>query len=91
MAPFAGLNHVVYCDNFYSSAPLVDMLGKGQIFLAGTSANGFPVSLQKAKPPKGTYFSDTRGVTIYKAGGAVAPPLFGGSKKVERPSRTTAS
>ena len=24
VAPFAGLNHVVYCDNFYSSVPLAD-------------------------------------------------------------------
>ena len=68
MAPFAGLNHVVYCDNFYSSAPLVDMLAKDQIFLAGTikkCAKGFPVSLRKAKPPKGTYLSETVGNNCY--------------------------
>ena len=29
------------------------------------------------------YHTVSRGVTIYGAGGAVAPPLFGGSKKVE--------
>ena len=34
--PLAGVNHV-YCDSFYSSAPLVDMLAKDQISLAGTN------------------------------------------------------
>ena len=33
---FAGLNHVVYCDNFYSSGPLADELAKDQIFIVGT-------------------------------------------------------
>ena len=26
--PFVGLNHVIYCDNFYSNGPLVDLLSK---------------------------------------------------------------
>ena len=36
VAPFAGLNHVVYCDNFYSSGPLTDTLAKDQIFIVCT-------------------------------------------------------
>ena len=35
-APFAGLNHVVYCDNFYSSVPLVDTLAEDKVFFSGT-------------------------------------------------------
>ena len=38
-APFEGLNHVVYCDNYFTSGPLVEMLAKKKIFLAG---NVFP-------------------------------------------------
>ena len=52
--PFVGLNHVIYC-------PLVDLLAKDSIFLAGTikqCARGFPVSLKGVKPPKGSYVSD---------------------------------
>ena len=59
--PFVGLNHVIYCDNFYSSGPLVDLLAKDSIYLAGTTkkcARGFPVSLKGVKPPKGSYVSD---------------------------------
>ena len=47
--PFVGLNHVIYCDNFYSSGPLVDLLAKDSIFLTGTvkkCARDFPVSLK---------------------------------------------
>ena len=32
-----GLNHVIYCNNFYFSGPLVDMLAKDSIFLTSTS------------------------------------------------------
>ena len=49
LAPFVGLNHVVYCDNFYSSGPLVDMLVKDEIFLVGTTkkeCEGFPRKLK---------------------------------------------
>ena len=59
--PFVGLNHVIYCDNFYSSSPLVDLLSKDSIFLIGTiekCARGFPLSLKGVKPPKGNYVSD---------------------------------
>ena len=59
--PFVGLNHVIYCDNFYSSGPLVDLLAKDSIFLVGTikkCARGFPVSLKGVKPPKGSYVPD---------------------------------
>ena len=52
---------MIYCDNFYSSGPLVDLLAKDSIFLTGTikkCARGFPVSLKSVKPPKGGYVSD---------------------------------
>ena len=32
-APFEGLNHVVYCDNYFTSGPLVEMFAKKKIFL----------------------------------------------------------
>ena len=54
VAPFAGLNHVVYCDNFYSIAPLVDKLAEDKVFFAGTikkCAKGFPDGLKKVHPP----------------------------------------
>ena len=57
----ASLNHVIYCDNFYSSGLLVDLLAKDSIFLTDTikkCARGFPVSLKGVKPPKGSYVSD---------------------------------
>ena len=34
VAPFIGMNHVVYRDNFFTSGPLVDMLLKDQIFFS---------------------------------------------------------
>ena len=52
------MNHVVYCDNFYSSGPLVDRLAKDNIFFVGTiqqRAAGFPSSLKAIKPAKGKY------------------------------------
>ena len=64
VAPFAGLNHVVYCDNFYSSGPLADELAKDQIFIVGTikkCARGFPDNLKAAKPPAGEYASEKVG------------------------------
>ena len=39
VAPFTGVNHVDYCDNFYSSGPLVETLPSEQIFFAGTIKN----------------------------------------------------
>ena len=68
VAPFVGSNHVVYCYNFYSSGPLVDMLAKDKIFFAGTikkCAAGFPDSLKVAKPPKGCYVSERVGDKVY--------------------------
>ena len=52
---FVGLNYVIYCDNFSSGGPLVDMLAKDAISIAGTikkHAKGF---LECAKPPKSIY------------------------------------
>ena len=62
VAPFTGVNHVVYCDNLYSSGPLVETLASEQTFFVGTIKNcpkGFPASLKNAKPPRGTYLSET--------------------------------
>lgn len=58
--PFKGVNHVVYCDNFFTSGPLVDTLAQDQVFLVGTikkRALGFPSCLKDVNPPKGTYVS----------------------------------
>ena len=62
VAPFVGVNHVLYCDNLYSSGPLVDSLARDRIFLVGTikkNAKGFPAMLKNAKPPKGSYLTET--------------------------------
>ena len=62
VAPFVGVNHVLYCDHFYSSGPLVDSLARDRIFFVGTikkNAKGFPAVLKNAKPPKGSYLSET--------------------------------
>ena len=62
VAPFTGVNHVVYCYNFYSSGPLVETLASEEIFFAGTinkCAKGFTATLKNDKPPRGTYLSDT--------------------------------
>ena len=62
VAPFVGVNHVLYCDNFYSSGPLVDSLARDRIFFVGTikkNAKGFPAVLKNAKLPKGSYLSET--------------------------------
>ena len=67
-APFEGLNHVVYCDNYFTSGPLVEMLAKKKIFLAGSiqkRAAGFPLSLKASKPPKGSYVSAREAGTNY--------------------------
>ena len=68
VAPFTGVNHVVYCDNFYSSGPLVETLASEQILFASTikkCAKGFPASLKNAKPPRGRYLSETVEGTSY--------------------------
>ena len=57
VAFFAGLNHVMYCDNFYSSAPLVDRLAEDKVFFTGTIktfAKGFPDSLKIVHRPRGS-------------------------------------
>ena len=62
VAPFVGVNHVLYCDNFFTSGPLVDTLAKDKIFLVGTikkGAAGFPSSLKTVTPPKGSYVSES--------------------------------
>ena len=67
-ASFVGVNHVVYCDNFYSSGPLADGIGsmqsyalvKDKIFITGTikmNASGFQDSLKSHKPPQSGYVS----------------------------------
>ena len=67
-SPFEGLNHVVYCDNFYTSGPLIEMLANKKIFVVGTikrTAAGFPPSLKDVKPEKGSYVSTTVGSINY--------------------------
>ena len=62
VAPFEDHNHVVYCDNFFTSGPLVDALYEMKIFLVGTikkTACGFPSSLASVVPPKGSYVSES--------------------------------
>ena len=68
VAPFADNNHVVYCDNFFTSGPLADILLEKRIFLTGTikrTAEGFPVSLKSVVPPKGSYVSESVGGKQY--------------------------
>ena len=36
VVPFVEVNHVLYCDNFYSSGPLVDFVDRNRIFFVGT-------------------------------------------------------
>ena len=53
---------MLYCDNFYSSGPLVKWLAECQIYFAGTikqRACGFPESLKGVKPPAGSYVAET--------------------------------
>ena len=62
VAPFSSMNHdiVYYCDNFFTSGPLVEMLSKNCIFVVGTirkRALGFPAVLKVATPTAGTYVS----------------------------------
>jgi len=70
LSPFAGLNHVVYCDNYFSSGPLVDMLAKDNIYYAGTikqRAAGFPDSLKDVRLAKGSYSAKKVGDVCYYA------------------------
>ena len=62
VVPFVGTNHVVYCDNYYTSGPLVDMLAKDKTFLVGSiqrRAAGFLDSLKMVTLPKGSYVSES--------------------------------
>ena len=60
VAPFSGMNYVLYCDNFYTNGPLIDMLYKEKIYVVGTilkRAAGFPDQLKTVVPPKDSYVS----------------------------------
>ena len=59
VAPFVGTNLVVYCDNYFTSGTLVDMLAKDKIYLIGSRVAGFPDSLKTVTPPKGIYVSES--------------------------------
>ena len=62
------MNHVVYCDNFFSSGPLIESLAKDQIYYAGTikqKALGFPENLKGVKPPRGSYVVEKVGDVCY--------------------------
>ena len=66
--PFDGSNHVLYCDNYYSSGPLEEELARKKIYFAGTirkNTKGFPESLKSVKLPKGTYVAETVGDLCY--------------------------
>lgn len=68
LSPFGGLNHVVYCDNYYTSGPLIDELAKDEIYFAGTvqqRASGFPSALKGIQLAKGSYASEMVGDTCY--------------------------
>ena len=52
LRPFVDTNHVVYCDNYFSSGPLVEALAKDKIYYVGTikqRALGFPETLKGVK------------------------------------------
>lgn len=70
LAPFSGCNHVVYCDSFFSSGPLVEALAKEDIYLVGTiqqRASGFPESLKSKSLSSGEYAMERVGDTCYFA------------------------
>lgn len=65
---YEGQNHVVYCDNFFTSGPLVDALAEVKVYLAGTiqqRASGFPELLKGIKPAKGCYVAHTVDNNVY--------------------------
>ena len=62
VAPYSGMNHVLYCDNFFTSGPLIDKLYKENVYVVGTirkTAAGFPDELKSVIPPKGSYISES--------------------------------
>ena len=58
VAPFVGTN-LVYCDNYFTSGTLVDILAKDKVYLIVSRAAGFPDSLKTVTPPKGIYVSES--------------------------------
>lgn len=68
VGPFIGMNHVLYCDNFFTSGPLVEALLEDDIYVTGTiqqRAAGFPGGLKGVKPGKGCYAVEKVGNTSY--------------------------
>ena len=69
MTPFWGINHVLFCDNYFTSAPLVEELAKHDVYLVGSiqqTASGFPDSLKGIVPPVGRYVSTSVcGITYF--------------------------
>lgn len=68
VSTFVGSNHVIYCDNFFTSGPLIDCLSQHKVYVVGTikqNASGFPSSLKGVKPPKGNYLVQTVGDIRY--------------------------
>ena len=62
IAPFEGMNHVVYMDNFFNSGPLTEELAQMKVYVAGTikkRAVGFPKSLRGVKLDKGGYVAES--------------------------------
>ena len=70
LAPFEGMNHVVYLDNYFTSGPLVDALAEQNTYTVGTiqqRASGFPKALKSTKVPVGCYASQKVGKNCYYA------------------------
>ena len=70
LSSYAGLNHVVYMDNFFTSGPLVDALLLDQIYTVGTikqRACGYPSELKDLKLDVGDYAVRSVGETCYYA------------------------
>lgn len=58
LAPYKGLNHVVYLDNYFTSVPLVKALREWEIYTVGTiqrRSADFPKGLKQVKPTVGSY------------------------------------
>ena len=70
MAPFQGMNHVVYLDNYFTSGPLVDELAKVKTYTVGTiqqGASGFPQALKTTEIPPNGYAAQRVENTSYYA------------------------
>ena len=58
LQPYYHYNHVLYCDNFFTSGPLACDLAQKKVYLVGTirrNAQGFPESLKACVLRKGDY------------------------------------